>query len=397
MADQHSTNLDPVQYDVPFGVNEMRLSAAHWLAALTIVIACLLATPRVWKKIERFDTGVDYRIPYALSKDYWLYERRLEQISAPSKVIILGDSVVWGEYVQPNGTLSHFLSNQTGSPGSFVNCGVNGLFPLAMEGLVTHFGHTLHNRKIILHANLLWMSSPKADLSIEREEPFNHSRLVPQFWPRISCYRADANERLSVVIEEHVSFPAWVGHLQNVYYDNRSIPNWTLADDGSGDPPNTWRSPLAPMTLIVPPEPNDDPLRGPRSPRHKSWTADGGAPTNFDWVPLESSLQWQALQRTIPLLRNRGNDVLVIVGPFNEHMIAEDQRPTYRALRDGVTAWLNQNQVAHVIPEMLPSELYADASHPLTDGYKLLAKRISQHETFRIWLQNGLISNSPSR
>ena len=34
----------------------------------------------VWKHIERFDTGPDYRIPYALSSDYWLYQRRLEGI-----------------------------------------------------------------------------------------------------------------------------------------------------------------------------------------------------------------------------------------------------------------------------------------------------------------------------
>jgi hypothetical protein len=40
-----------------------------------------------------------------------------------------------------------------------------------------------------------------------------------------------------------------------------------------------------------------------------------------------------------------------------------------------------------VVPETLPSELYADASHPLTQGYELLAKRIYTVERFRKWLE----------
>ena len=69
------------------------------------------------------------------------------------------------------------------------------------------------------------------------------------------------------------------------------------------------------------------------------------------------------------LLRARGNDVLVVLGPFNEHMIDPDQRPTFVAMRAQVDAWLTQNRFTTIAPEALPSELYADASHPLTDGY----------------------------
>jgi hypothetical protein len=35
----------------------------------------------------------------------------------------------------------------------------------------------------------------------------------------------------------------------------------------------------------------------------------------------------------------------------------------------------------------LPSALYADASHPLTDGYKLLAARIYADPNFKAWLK----------
>jgi hypothetical protein len=42
------------------------------------------------------------------------------------------------------------------------------------------------------------------------------------------------------------------------------------------------------------------------------------------------------------------------------------------------------------VPETLPSALYADASHPLTEGYALLAKRISADPQFRNWLTGAL-------
>ena len=54
---------------VPFGVNEVRLSPGQWFATFVIVGLVTLLTPRLWELLERFDTGVDYRIPYELSKD----------------------------------------------------------------------------------------------------------------------------------------------------------------------------------------------------------------------------------------------------------------------------------------------------------------------------------------
>src|SRR5262245_60599749 len=78
-------------------VNAMRLTARQWLAVAAIVGVVLLATPWLWKKVERFETGPDYRVPYSLSKDYWLYERRLQRL-APTNVVVVGDSVIWGEY-----------------------------------------------------------------------------------------------------------------------------------------------------------------------------------------------------------------------------------------------------------------------------------------------------------
>jgi hypothetical protein len=369
-------------------VNEMRLNGRQCALALGIILLAVFLTPRLWKSVERFDTGPDYRMPYDLSKDYWLYQRRLQDNVDPRSIVMLGDSVVWGEYVLPDGTWSHFLNEQSGQSDKYVNGGVNGLFPLALEGLVNYYGRALHNRKVILHCNLLWLSSPKADLRTDKEERFNHSRLVPQFFPRIPCYKADANERLSAVVQREFPFSAWVDHLQDAYFGQRSIPNWTLVDDG-GDPPrylNSYKNPFSQITLQVPSGPRDDPQRGPKSPRHKPWSESGGV-TQFEWVDLDTSLQWNAFRRVVRTLRERGNDVFVILGPFNEHIVAEESQAPYRKLRDGVTAWLKENNIPHLVPDALPSLLYADASHPLTEGYALLAKRTLASDDFQNWLK----------
>ncbi|HYV28883.1 MAG TPA: hypothetical protein VFA77_15205 [Candidatus Eisenbacteria bacterium] len=374
---------------VPFGANEVRLSFWQWLAVSLLVVLVALSVPLLWEKLERFDTGPDYRIPYQLSKDYWLYGRRLRQATDPNRIVVLGDSVTWGEYVLPDGTLSHFLNQESGEKTQFVNGGVNGLFPLALEGLIDHYGKSLRHRKVIVHCNVLWMTSPKADLSTDKEERFNHADLVPQFSPRIPCYKADANARLSAVVERNVRFLEWINHLQNAYFDQKSILNWTLADDGSDPPryPNAWKNPFAQITFTVPPEPAVDPERGPKSPRHKPWSTTGEGSTRFEWVPLDRSLQWAAFQRLVKLLQSRGNDVLVVVGPFNEHIMAEENRPAFRSIRDGIADWLATNHVTYVKPETLPSSLYADASHPLTEGYQLLAKRLYSDAAFQKWMQ----------
>jgi hypothetical protein len=99
-------------------------------------------------------------------------------------------------------------------------------------------------------------------------------------------------------------------------------------------------------------------------------------------VSLETSLQWAAFKRTLATLNSRGNEVLVILGPFNEHLIAEESLPGYRKLRDGIVQYFREQKVQFIAPAPLPSELYADASHPLTEGYRLLAQRLVEDPAF---------------
>lgn len=382
-----TTKAIPPPTSSVFGVNELRLSGRQWLWVLAILVVLVLAIPRAWSRWERIDPSPDFRIPYSLSKDYWLYQRRLEALPA-NAVPVIGDSVVWGEYVRRDGTLSHHLNVLSTNSGRFVNAGVNGLFPLALEGLQASYGGALRNQKVLLHCNVLWLTSPKADLSTPKEEPFNHAGLVPQFFPRIPCYRADASARLTAVVERNSDFLGWVRHLQIACFDDRSLPAWTLADDGKEPPgyPNRWRSPLGLIRRDLPGEPVEDPLRGPSSPRHKPWSSGGATPTQFDWVPLEQSVQWPAFQRLVQRLRARDNHVLVLVGPFNVAMMTPENRTIHAGIQDGIVAWLKREGVAVVVAEPLPGDLFADASHPLTDGYRQMADRLLVNETFKAWL-----------
>lgn len=372
---------------MPFATNEVRLTGRQWLLAGFLIILVAKLLPPIWSMVERFETGPDYRLPYSLSKDYWLHERRLKQVTDPRSVLVLGDSVVWGEYVLPDGTLTHFLNQEVQETNRFINAGINGMFPLALEGLYRCYGDPVRGRKVILHANLLWMSSPQADLSSVKEEAFNHARLVPQFTPRLPCYKADTQARLSAVVERNIEFLGWIHHLQSAYFDEKSLLSWTLADDG-GDPPrypHAGKNPFAQIGTVVPSAPVPDPQRGPSSARHHTWSQGGGSPTRFDWVSLDRSQQWRGFQRLVRHLKERGNDVLVVLGPFNESLILEENRPAYRQLRDGVRQWCQEQGIPHVVPEPLPSELYADASHPLTAGYQLLAQRLYGDPVFNAW------------
>ena len=371
--------------------NEQRLNLRQWAVVLVVVTLVALVTPRLWKHLERFDTACDYRIPYQLSNDYWLFEWRLQQSAAAKPIVVLGDSVVWGEYVKADGTLPHFLNQQAAQPERFINAGVNGLFPLSLEGLLRHYGGALHRRKVIVVCNLLWLSSPKADMQDDKAQDLNHAALMPPFFPDIPSYQPDASSRLSAVIGQHIGLFGWANHLQCAYFNQQSLTRWTL-DADPNQPlcyPNTYKNPLSQITLSVPSGLADDAVRGPGSGRHKPWTTAGSRQTSFEWVKLDSSLQWAALQRSVGLLRARGNDVLVLVAPFNEPMMTEPGVLAYRKLRGGISSWLDQQHVPHVVPESLPSELYADASHPLSAGYELLARRVYQDDAFQAWYIAG--------
>jgi uncharacterized lipoprotein YddW (UPF0748 family) len=100
-------------------------------------------------------------------------------------------------------------------------------------------------------------------------------------------------------------------------------------------------------------------------------------------VEPAQSLQWRFFRQTIDLLKARKNTVFVVVGPFNEHMLKPESYKTYQKMKSEIETWLRQNNVAYCVPQVLPSELYRDASHPLGQGYAMLARQLFENQSFK--------------
>jgi hypothetical protein len=353
--------VEPIHFS-----NSIRLTAREWLFMALFAAALIVFAPSLWQALEPFPLEADYRIPHDLSNDYWLYERFAGLAAEHGDTLVVGDSVVWGEYVTREQTLSHYLS-ALGGMERYANLGLDGAHPLALGGLVEHYTSRFAGKSVVLECNPLWLSRPKADLQ-DDQAVVNHDRLVPQFVLRIPAYKEEVSRRLGVLVEQRLPFSKWTNHLQQAYYGT-DLPSWTLE--------HPYDNPLAPLARGLPP--SDNGLRHLPQP----WFKSGITPQDFPWVDLESSLQWRAFQRVVATLQQRGNRVFVVVGPFNEHLLTPASRARYQGVKATIAAWLQANQVAHVMPLPLPSAEYGDASHPLAAGYERLARQLLDNPAFR--------------
>ncbi len=368
MADRHQENPRPdAGTDPPFASHEIRLSGSQWLIALLLMMLIMWAMPLAWKRIEGFAPDADYRLPYQLSHDYWLFSQYCQRAAQDHEVLILGDSVVWGHYVSPTESLSHHLNARTNRQ-SFANMGIDGIHPVALAGLVRYYGQAISNKKVILCFNPLWMTSKKHDLQTLKEFSFNHPRLVPQFVPKIACYTNSVSKRIGITLERRSEFLSWITHLKTAYFEDSDLLSWSLKHPYTC-PRHALTQDLAqPKTTIQAAAP---------------WNSQGMRKQDFPWVDIETSLQWRFFRQTVKTLQERGNRVFVLFGPFNEHMMQDQSLAAYRSLQQGAKTWLSSNNVAFHMPTALPSEYYADASHPLNSGYRQLANDLCKSESFK--------------
>ena len=186
-------------------------------------------------------------------------------------------------------------------------------------------------------------------------------------------------------------FFGFVSHLQNAYLDQKGFYEWTLSDDGDYPPsyPHTYQLPWMAIDGIVSGEPQIDPDRGVNSDRHRPWSSTGVGSQYFDWIPLDTSLQWASFQRLVRLLRDRGNHLLVVVGPLNRHIMSPENQTVFDDRLQSVVDWFEGERVSYLLPETLRFDLYGDASHPLTEGYEKLAASLWDSEAFQTWLQTS--------
>jgi hypothetical protein len=340
--------------------NSIRLTGREWLGLGLFAGLLVLLAPAIWERLEPFAVDADYRMPHDLGNDYWLYKRYADLAAERYDTIVIGDSVVWGEYATRRETLSHYLNEQAGEE-RYVNLGLDGAHPLALEGLVRHYTSGIAGKGVLLQCNLLWLSSAKADLQDDKATEFNHPRLVRQFIPRIPSYKEEVSPRLGTVVEQRSPFSQWTNHLQQAYYHQTDIPSWTLE--------HPYDNPVKPLTRGLPPA--DEGRRHLAQPWYKS----GITVQDFPWVDPETSLQWHAFQRVVAVLQQRGNRVFVLVGPFNEYLLTPASLERYQHIKATVAAWLEAQHVSYAIPppDLLSRDQFGDASHPLASGYADLA------------------------
>jgi hypothetical protein len=369
---------DRVQPEVPFSSNDVRLSLGEWLVTIIILAAALGLAPPLWERAEKLEASADARQPYSLGNDYWMYGRGARAACAEGKCLVVGDSVVWGHYVEADQTLPAHLNRLADKP-AFANLGLDGAHPTALLGLIDYYGRDISHQKVLLHCNLLWTGSKRSDLQEKKESSLNHPALIPQFFPKVPCYRETFNGKLGNVVGRYVPVFGLARHLQLTYFSNADektfdLPSWTLA--------HPYGNPWAAITLTLP-----SPLEMPQPPPDtRPWAISNPERVDFPWVDLESSIQWASFQQTVELLQSRGNKVFVVVGPFNEHKLTDKSRETYRKRLGQAESWLAEQKIPYCMATLLPSEEYADGSHPLADGYARLARQVSEDKQFAAFM-----------
>jgi hypothetical protein len=214
-----------------------------------------------------------------------------------------------------------------------------------------------------------------------REEDFGDIRLPAEakgiLKAGIEAISQARVQRLNRLLLE-ASYP---GEIARALPVDKDLPTWTLE--------HPYESPLRAITLELP-SPDETPSPEPVA---EPWTRQGIARFNAPWVDLETSFQWRSFQRAVELLRSRGNRVFVLVGPFNEHMLKPESLQTYMSVKREAEKWLQKESIPYFIPAPLPSDLYADASHPLAEGYAALAKQLFENEAFAQFHRSAAIES----
>lgn len=353
---------------VRFSSPAICLSGKEWLWTVGICLAVLVTVPSLWTMSDTFEPSPDYRLPYRLGYDYWHFRRYSHEAIERYDILMVGDSVLWGNYVPCDHTLTHYL-NECAGREQFGNLSIHGIHPIALAGLLEYYGREITGKKVILHCNPLWLSSADADLQTEKETKINHAKLIPQWGSEVACYKEPAETRLRNTLERTIGFLQWRNHLQICCFDSMSLPQWSLE--------HPYQNPLGRITFDLP-----GPKHQPHS-THIRWDPNTKPQSELPWVELDTSLQWRFFQKTIATLQARENQVFVLVGPFNEHMLTPENVAVYRRIQACIENWLRENEIPYYMSTALPSEYYADASHPLAEGYALLAEQLYNHPLFR--------------
>ena len=343
------------------------------LTLAAVALAVWIALPAwYWHRIE-VKTPEDFRLAYTSRDDYELYDRVVGKLCEKHDTLFLGDSVVWGMYVKNDHTLPAYLNRELGRD-VVANIAVDGLHPVAMETLMRRYGGAIRGKRVFLYWNPLWMNTPLYDLTGEGDFSINHPRLLPQFDLSMKSFHPGFRDRCQATLERLVPFYGWLHHLRVASFDNTDFKKHLVRHPDENPVKKLHRE--------------FTPVETEHQDGRFDWKQSGIKPQDWPWVALDASRQWKALLATAKVLRERGNDVVVVIGTINPHMQTPASLKRYYALRAAAMAELQRQGYRVVDLPELPSEEYADASHPLAAGYRRLAKFMAEKISDRPVTQN---------
>ena len=350
-------------YGKYYSSNTIRLSIKEITAGVIIFAICIfMLLPLCWRHFEKFDFDKDFRLAEKYRDDYWVYQKWANEAAKKYPVIFLGDSVIWGMYVNNENTLPAKLNKLAGKE-LVANLAIDGLHSVALEGLLENYAKSVKDKTVILHYNPLWMNSRDYDLSGEKAMRIHHPRLIPQFIGKPASYDEDLTARMDAVKEKNIAFFSLLNHVRLAFFDNEDFREWMVE--------NPYANPLKEIGKkleIAEKEKNTN--------SGDDWSKKGITPQNWDWLPLEKSRQWKAFEGIISILQNNNNKVLVMVGPINPYILTKESLSKYRKLQNDIKDFLEKKKIDCCIVPDMPSETYADASHPLEKGYQIIADKL---------------------
>ena len=359
----------------PEGAVALHIGVRGWglVGGLLLVLGGLL--PEIWKAFEPLDAGPDWRIPSESSEDYWLVNRWTNEVAHQQHVLLVGDSVVWGEFSKPDETLASYL-NALSPEVTFSNGGLKGLCPLAYSALLSGVISVRRQTGIVLHFNPIWLTSPQRDLQENRPTLVNHQMLLPQVWPDLPAYQPDWNTRIGNLVGRNLGLFQWARHLRIDDFQGQDFQSWTLEHPA--------RFPWAGIALDSP-QPRDHAASQYRPSKRAI------RKSTYSWVDRNSSsdgsLQLVGFQRAIEALQQQGCPVFCLVGRLNPALQTSESLENEQAIQQNLLNWLEKKQVLYT---RLPAEpqWMADSSHPLPLGYRVQADVVWQDPLFQSWLQS---------
>jgi hypothetical protein len=348
--------------------NIIMLNKLKYILISILVLAGITAViPFIFPLTDTASFTGNYRIPYSMGEDYFLYSRYSGSI-ADYRIPVIGDSVIWGHYTDSENTLPAHLNRLNAKP-LFVNMGLDGIHPAAMNGLIEIYSSGLKNKKVIAGVNLLWMSSARHDLSGPVNSEINHKILLPQLSQEIPSYKPSFEEKISASITRSIPFFAWIDHLRLSKFAGKSFYIWTM------DNPD--------KSIIEYFSNKGDEFKAPEGIH-----PDKMQEQEIEWITTEKSLQWKFMIDTLISLKKNGNEVAAVITPFNTYMMTAGSRKKYFSILAEMEWILRENGITPIIPLIPEKKYFADSSHPNAEGYKLIAEDMMKNREFLEFIRN---------